>query len=326
MSRNVLFVKTSSLGDVVHNMPAVTEISRKLGLVNIDWVVEEAYAPLVRLHSCVNRVIPMAYRRWRGNLASRATWSEIRAFRAALEAADYDAVIDAQGLLKSALIALWAKGRRYGFDWSSVREPLASLFYNESFPISFSLHAVQRCRMLAARVGEYALDAPLDYGLSLGHRPAAALPYVVLLHATARKEKEWLKESWIELGRILAGRGFRVVLPHGSDAELERSLQLAEMIPSAEVPDRAPLDRVALMLAGASVVVGVDTGLLHLATAIRVPAVGIFVGSDPELNGPVGAGPIATCGHQGRSVRVAEVVHAVEEVTEVRSGRLNVAR
>jgi len=267
----------------------------------------------------------MAYRRWRSRLGTSETWHELRAFRTALERDRYDAVIDAQGLVKSAAIALFAHGRRYGFDWSSAREPLASLTYNESFEIPWTLHAVQRCRTLAARVGGYPLDHAVDYGLSLTHRPAVSSPYAVLLHATARREKQWDEASWVALGRSLADEGLRVLLPHGNDEELARSLRIAAQVPSAEVPDRTPLDRLALTLAGAAVVIGVDTGLLHLAAAMRVPVVGIFLDTDPQATGPVGAGPIAVCGAKGREVVPAEVLHAVGEVTDIQPRDLHVA-
>ena len=189
--RNYLFVKTSSLGDIVHGMPAVTELARRMAPAHIDWVVEEAYAPLLRLHPGVNRIIPMAWRRWRTHAASSTTWEEVRAFRAALSARRYDAVIDAQGLVKSAMVALLAHGPRYGFDWPSAREGVASLVYARSFEIPWSLHAVQRCRTLAARVGGYPLDHAVDYGLSVAHRLSDPRPYAALLHATAQRAKQW---------------------------------------------------------------------------------------------------------------------------------------
>ena len=316
-ARNILFVKTSSLGDIVHNMPAVTEFARRTAPASIDWVVEEPYAGLLRLHACINRVIPIAWRRWRSRPASRETWAEVGAFRSALERVRYDAVIDAQGLVKSAVISLVAPGERFGYDWPSAREGVASLVYKHKFTVPWSLHAVQRCRSLAAQVGGYTLDRTvdqLDYGLSLTHRPSNAAPYAVLLHATARRSKQWDEASWVQLGQALSAQGMQVVLPHGTDEELVRSVRLAGEIPNADVPDRVPLDQLALTIAGASVVVGVDTGLLHLAAALRVPLVGIFLDTEPQETGPVGAGPIAVCGRKGRLVEVVEVLHAVDEV------------
>jgi len=323
--RSYLFVKTSSLGDIVHSMPAVTELARRMAPARIDWVVEETYAPLLRLHTVVNRIIPMAWRRWRSHAASRATWVEVRAFRASLAGSRYDAVIDAQGLVKSAVVALMARGTRCGFDWPSAREGVASLTYARAFAVPWSLHAVQRCRTLAAKVGGYPMDHTLDYGLSLAHRVTDPRPYAVLLHATAQSAKQWDEACWTQVGQAMAASGLRVLLPHGNDAELERSLRLAAGIPSAEVPDRAPLDRLALILSGASVVIGVDTGLLHLAAAMRVPLVGIYLDTDPEATGPVGTGPLAVCGNRGRIVEVAEVLHAIGEVTDIQPRDLSVA-
>src|SRR5262249_37885361 len=161
-SKRLLFVKTSSLGDVVHQCPAVTDAARAIPGARIEWVVEEGFAGVARMHACVQRVIPVAVRRWRGSLWKGSVWNEIGAFRAALATQRYDAVIDTQGLLKSALIARCASGPRHGMDRASVREPLAALFYDRTHPVPRALHAVERNRRLTAASLDVSLQSGID--------------------------------------------------------------------------------------------------------------------------------------------------------------------
>src|SRR5437016_6017604 len=186
---DIRFITTSSLGDVIHHMPAVTDARRHRPDARIGWVVEEAFAPLVGLHRAVDSVVPVASRRWRSRMLSPLTWQEVGAFMRAMRAQTHDTVIDAQGLLRSALITALARGRR--------------------------------------------------------------------------------------------------------------SEQIAAALPNAKVPDRAPLDEVARLVARASFVVGVDTGLLHLAAALGVPLVAIFLGTEPGQHGPLGSGRIEIVGALG---------------------------
>jgi len=213
-----------------------------------------------------------------------------------LRAHRYDAVIDTQGLVRSALIARLARGRRHGYDAGSIRERAAAWFYDVRLGVARDLHAIARNRILTGRALGYAPDGGLDFGLARAGLATAGSPYGILFHATARPEKEWPEASWIALGRALAARGSALVLPWGTQAERARSSRIAAAVGNARVPDRQPLDRMARLVAGASFVVGVDTGLLHLAAALGVPLVGIFVGSEPGLTGPMGQGPIAIVG------------------------------
>ncbi|HLH92665.1 MAG TPA: lipopolysaccharide heptosyltransferase I [Xanthobacteraceae bacterium] len=311
----ILFIKTSSLGDVIHHMPAITEARRHLPDARFAWVVEEAYAPLVRLHPAVDETVPVASRRWRGALLRGATWREARAFVRAVRAHAYDEIIDTQGLLRSAIISRLARGRRHGYDAASIREPLAARFYDVRHQVSRELHAIERNRALTGQVLGYAPKGDVDFGLDRGKlaRPADT-PYAVLLHATARPEKQWPEEGWIALGRALAASGTDLVLPWGTEPERQRGERIAAALPDARIPQRQPLDQVARLIAGARVVVGVDTGLLHLAAALRVPLVGIFVGSEPGLTGPRGQGPIAIVGRNGTTPAADEVLAALDRL------------
>lgn len=311
---DILFIKTSSLGDVVHHMPALTEARRALPDAHFTWLVEEAYVPLVRLHPAVNDVVAVAWRRWRKSIGARATWSEIGASIRGLRSYRYDVIVDTQGLARTGIIARLARGRRHGYDSRSIREPLASLFYDVRHRVSRDLHAVERNRLLTGLALGYAPEGGPDFGLDRARFRQAGARYAVFLHATARAEKQWPAEHWIALGNALGGYGFEFVLPWGTEEEHARSARIAKDIARACVPERAPLDRVAKLIAGADLIVGVDTGLLHLAAAFGVPLVAIFTGSEPTLTRPVGNGPIAVLGAVGAPPSVEDVKAAVEAV------------
>lgn len=285
----ILLVKTSSLGDVLHNLPVVSDIVRQYPDAQIDWVVEENYAALPGLHPAVHNVIPVAVRRWRGKLLNPETWREIREYRRTLAMQCYDIAIDTQGLLKSALLMLGTKGLRCGFDRSSAREPLASRLYQRTFTVSRGQHAVERNRQLAAQALGYTIEGEADYGIQ---PPASRLPawirngpYAVLLHATSRSDKLWSEANWIALGRYLHEKNIRCILPWGSDTEKDRSQRLAKDIPGSVVSPRLNLHEASALLGGAQAVIGVDTGLAHLAAALGTITVGIYTTTDPALTG-----------------------------------------
>ena len=313
--KRILIVKTSSLGDVVHNLPVASDIRRHFPDALIDWVVEEPYAPLVRLHSAVRRVIPVALRRWRQRPLGRVTWKEIGEFRRLSQAERYDAIIDTQGLLKSALIARAAKGRHHGFDAGSAREPFAARFYDVTHHVARSQHAVSRNRVLAAAALGYRVEDPIDYGIAIsGPVTRPAQPYAVLLHGSSRRDKLWPEAAWTELGRALAARSLACVLPWGSDEEHKRSERIAQDLDRAEVPPLEPLDRLAVMLGKAVAVVGVDTGLTHLAAALGRPVAAIYCGTDPSLTGVYGAPRAKNLGGPGERPSPEEALQALEAV------------
>lgn len=304
---SILLVKTSSLGDVVHNMPAVTDIRRQWPQARVSWLVEDAFAPLARLHPGVDEVIAVATRRWRSQLLSPATWREIAAFRHGLRLRAFDKIVDSQGLIRSALLTAMARGERHGYDARSIREPLASWFYDRRHTVPRELHAVVRNRTLAGLALGYQPGPVIDYGLK-PNASASHSPYAVLLHGTSRARKEWRESDWIGLGQGLQRQGMRVLLPWGTEAERVRSERLAAAIKGSEVLARRPLDETAQVIGGASLVVGVDTGLLHLAAAYAVPLIGIYLATDPKLTGPIGMGPIAVLGGPGQYPAFPQVI------------------
>jgi heptosyltransferase I len=285
--RRLLFVKTSSLGDVVHNCPAVTDAARAWPEAAIDWVVEEPFADVAAMHAGVRRVIPVAVRRWRGELWRARTWQEIGAFRRALRGERYDRVIDTQGLLKSALLARVARGECHGMDAASAREPLAARFYDVRHAVDKAQHAVERNRRLVAEALGVPPVAPCDYGLRAEGAPPFEMPtpYAVLLTMTSRADKLWPEERWVELGRRLAAEGVRAVLPWGSEEERARAERIAANVRDAVVPRRMSVGELARLLREARGVAGVDTGLTHLAAALGVPAVGIYTSTQARLTG-----------------------------------------
>jgi heptosyltransferase-1 len=283
---NIVLIKTSSLGDVLHNLPVVTDIRRHLPDARIDWVVEESFAALPALHPAVQHIIPVAMRRWR-----RSWWaarSEMQAVCRKLRDGHYDLALDTQGLLKSALITHCTRTERCGYDWGSAREPLASWFYDCTYSIAKDQHAVERNRQLAAAALGYSVAGTPDYGI---RTPDVALPwlpdkpYAVLLHATSRDDKLWAEQNWIALGKHLHQAGVRAVLPWGSEQEKARSERLCAAIPDAVCAPRLDLNEAAALLGRARAVAGVDTGLSHLAAALDVPTVGIYTATDPGLTG-----------------------------------------
>lgn len=305
------------MGDVIHNLPVATDLQRNFPGCAIEWAVEEAFAAIPRLHPAVREAIPVALRRWRGNPLSSATWSEIRTLRRRLQAPGYERVIDTQGLGKSALIAAFARGERCGYDRASAREPLATLFYDRKLPVPRELHAVERNRLLAAGCVGYELDAPADYGIEVAPRSwqwLGAGAYLVMLHATSRDDKLWGETRWSALGYELARRNVRSVLPWGSPRERERSERLARAIPDAVVPPALGLGELAALMAGTQAVVGVDTGLTHLAAALQRPVVGIYCATDPGLTGVYGARRGVNLGRAGAPPRVEDVLAALENV------------
>jgi heptosyltransferase-1 len=290
-AQKILIVRVSSLGDVVHNMPAIADIRRRHPQAQIDWLVEEGFAELVELVSGVRRAIPFSLRRWRKRFGSCANWREISEFRRALAAEKYDLVIDCQGLLKTAWVASWAHGPLIGLgnrtDGAGYEWPVR-FFYDQRVPIEPRTHVVERTRQLvAAALGDPRPQPTdnIDFGLDTARAALAAnalglnlpVPYVVFVHATSRADKQWPHAAWVELGQALVRRGASLVLPWGSEAERATSERLAkEFGAAAIVPPRLSLPAVVGLLDSAAATVGVDTGLVHIAAALKRPTVELY--------------------------------------------------
>lgn len=291
----VLLVKTSSMGDVLHSLPALTDAQHVFPEIQFDWAVEEGFAQIPTWHSAVNQVIPVAIRRWRKNWFSAPIRAERMAFRQQLTATHYDAVIDAQGLLKSAfLVTRLAHGAKHGYDRHSIREPIASFFYDYKHQISKQQHAVERIRQLfAASLGYDCPKTQGDYAIAQHflHVPTELQgEYVVFLHSTTRDDKHWPEEYWRSLIALMAESGVKIKLPWGAEHEYQRALRLAEGFDFVDVLPKLTLAEVALQIANAKAVVSVDTGLSHLTAALDKTNFTLFGPTDPGLIGGYGLG------------------------------------
>jgi heptosyltransferase-1 len=315
--RRILLVKTSSLGDVVHNFPVASDIAAAFPGCEIAWAVEEGFAALPRLHPAVSRVIPVALRRWRRSWWRSGTRREIAAFASELRSVRYDAVIDTQGLLKSAIVSRLAHGVRYGLDWRSSREPLA-MFYDRTCRVPRSAQAVERNRTLAALALSYPLRARIDYGIAPeAHSRILREPYAVLVHATSAEAKLWPEQYWVALGNRLRSAGLRSLLPWGTALEQRRSERLSRSIEDAMIMPRLPLGDVTSVLADARYVVGVDTGLTHLAGTLGTPTIGVYVATDPKLTGLYGCARAANVGGRGLTPTADDVAREIERLGAV---------
>lgn len=312
--QKILIVRMSSMGDVIHNLPAVTDLARAHPGVQIDWVVEEGFQEIPRLHPAVHKVIPVALRRWRKTPLATLKSSDLTSFGIALRNERYDLVLDSQGLLKSALVARLARGPVAGFDRDSIREPAASFFYQQRYAVSRNQHVIDRNRQLSALALDYQASGPIDYGVPAPAMPLPWLPegpFVTLLTATSRADKEWSETHWLEIGHRFAAEGIACILPWGSMAERVRSERLAAAIPHAVCPPKLSLTEAAALLAGSRIVVGVDTGLAHLAAAVATPVVAIFCASDPQKTGVRSDTGAVNLGAQGLPPDVETVWQAI---------------
>lgn len=288
----VLIIKTSSMGDIIHTLPALTDAGAVFPSIRFDWVVEENFIEIPHWHPLVENVIPVAIRRWRKNLFSRKTYHEFFNFYRMLRSTQYDAIIDAQGLLKSLWIAWLAKGKlRAGFDSSSARESCVSWFYQRKCNASWDLHAVNRLRRLFNQALNYPLpDSFVNYGID---RTALAgdnsqQHYIVFLHGTTWINKHWPEEYWCRLAKIANQNGYTVKLPWNNSAEYQRAERIAANCNQVELLPRLGLSEMANVLACAKAIISLDTGLGHLAAALNVPTVSLYGPTDPGKTGTAG--------------------------------------
>jgi heptosyltransferase-1 len=304
----ILLVKLSSLGDVVHTMPVVQDIRAALPGAQVDWVVEQSFVPLVQRCRGVQEVIGCELRRWRKAPLASHTRSAWRGFSEALRSRAYDAVIDLQGLTKSALVAraarLTAQGRRFALgnrtEGSSYEAPTRWVA-DVAVPMPAHVHAVTRARELCARALGYELSGEPRFGLgaqatgAAAGDPAGAAPCVALVHGSSRPDKCWPEAHWLELGRRLMAQGFTLGLPHGDDLERERAQRLAAVLGGqAQAWPRLDLGALTDRMAGCAGVVGVDSGLSHMAVALDLRHVQIYNFETAWRTGPLCGGEVIT--------------------------------
>lgn len=290
--KHVLVIKTSSMGDVIHTLPALTDAAAAIAGIRFDWVVEEAFVEIPAWHPAVERVIPVAIRRWRKSLLKTWYSGEWQQFKEHIGAHHYDAVIDAQGLLKSALLARKANGPTFGLNKDSAREPIASRFYQFPKAIAWEQHAVERVRQLFAQSLGYPLKQTSgQFLLNKGGFPKGLVkntPYVVFIHSTTWVNKHWPENYWLELAKRVNQAGFYVVLPWASEHEKARAERIGEAGENVVVLPRLSLTELAGVISEAQAAVAVDTGLGHLAAALETPAVSLYGPTSPLRVGAYG--------------------------------------
>lgn len=289
----VLIVKVSSLGDVIHTLPAVTDAHRARKDIVFDWVVEENFVEVPSWHPAVENVIPIALRRWRRNIARTYLNHEFRTFKRALQSVHYDLVIDAQGLIKSGIISRLSKGLTVGLSNRTIREPMATLFYNKVYSVPWTEHAVDRIRQLFSRALQYEYDPQrIDYGIELdkirSDNSHVEKKQVVFLHGTTWQTKHWPEMYWRQLAQIATNAGFRVLLPWGNPEEKHRAEVIAGENPKVEVLDKQSLSGLARHIQQSQGVIAVDTGLGHLAAALVKPTISLYGPTNPSLSGTFG--------------------------------------
>jgi heptosyltransferase-1 len=287
----VLIIKTTSLGDVMHTLPAVNDAYKNNPKIEFDWLVEKPFAEIPTWHPAVKAVIPVEIRKWRKSLTDKSTWQEVKAFKQKLQTEEYDMVIDAQGLIKSALLTKLSRGKRkIGFAKSCAREPLSSLFYDERIKVDKTAHAIQRVRALFAQALGYTLGHDnIDYGLSkVPQRYQFEKPTVLLLHGTTWPTKHWPESYWRELAENLQQENIAMKCVWGNEIEKARAEKICADLPLAEVMPKLSLSEVASLLAAVNAAVAVDTGLGHMAAAIATPTISLYGPTNPERTGALG--------------------------------------
>jgi heptosyltransferase-1 len=348
---NILIVKLSSLGDILHNLPIVWDLRAAHPGAKIDWVVEEAYVGLLEplkttdAFKGIDRIISLGFRRWKQDLKKGEfikSIQEFLEFKKNLQSVTYDLVIETQGLIKSAYVTRMANRTQDGAIFGlanqtefSGYEPLARSFYTDSVQVPFHCHAVDRSRMVTAA----ALDIPLpdrmisppqfyletyaqelrttqfnelklnrDFGFDLSK------PYVLCFHSTAKESKRWSNQNWIAIGNQLIQKGFQVILPWGNPKEKAVSDLLAKAIPGAIVPKAFSIADAFVIVAGAKLTIGVDTGLTHMSAILNKPTIELYCDSPRWKTEGYWSTNIQNLGDIGQPPALIEVSSAIDKL------------
>ena len=344
-SPKILLVKLSSLGDVLHNLPIVWDLRKRLPDAQIDWIVEEGYVNLLEplktteTFRGIDRIIPVAFRRWRKNLLSIKTWREFFAMRKLFQATTYDVVLETQGLLKSALVCALAKksnnavvaGLGNATEHSGY-EPMARMFYTESVHVPVKCHAIDRSRWVMCSAFDWPLlnhneEPPRFYPLQFADQlppllfeglkktnQGIPMPYIVCFHSTARAAKRWPSDQWVILGQLLSKQGYQLVFPWGSEVEMKVSALIASQVPGAIVPRAFSIEEAYSLVAHAALTIGVDTGLTHLSAVLGKPTVEIYCDSPRWKTEGYWSKVIANVGEHKRAPNLEDVIRAVRTI------------
>ncbi len=293
MSKRALLIKLTSMGDLVHALPALTDAARAIPGIQFDWVVDEAFADVPSWHPAVKNIIPSAHRRWKKNLRQSIFSGELRKFYQNLNADDYDLILDTQNNIKSAAITWLRRGSSHGLDKNSVRERPAHWAYNTHHPADKSLHAVQKQRQLFSQALGYPLpDTPPDYGIDRQRMPTPAIrleeKFLIFVHNASWSTKLWPEQHWHSVIEMAANDGFQVLLPCGNEEEQQRSMRLADGHNNALALPKLKLTEVAGLMLKASGAISCDTGLCHMAGMLGLPTVSFYGPTNYQRIGAVG--------------------------------------
>jgi heptosyltransferase-1 len=323
----ILLIRISSLGDVLHNMPIVQDLLCHFPQAEIDWVVEEAYVELVRLNQGVRKILPVALRRWRKQIFAANTWHEIAQFKKNLQQERYDLVIETQGLFKTGLIMGLAQlaphGKKVGLangTEDSGYEAISRLFHDQSVAVERRTHAVLRGRLVTAAAGQFLIDTPANFGLQIpalsNTKPdwLPSYPYAVFFHGSAGQQKKWPQQHWISIAVELKKIGLPILLPWGNAQEKSEAEQMASQMENAQVLPKLQMQEAIILAQQASLVIGVDTGLTHIAAAYCRPTIEIYCASPRWKTEGNWSSQIINLGDDGNPPSVEEVRQALHQL------------
>lgn len=321
--KQLLLVKTSSMGDLIHTFPALTDLEKNHpNEYEITWVVEESFADIAKMHPMTKEIIVFGSRRWKKNLFKAETWQEFKQLKNSLKSQKWDLIVDCQGLIKSAVITKIAAQKKqiptFSYSKESIRDPFAAKFYQHGFTVDKNITAIERNRQLFSKIFNYTPEVLADFGIQHWAETSPLTPeqpFAALIHGTSAENKEWPEAKWVEIGNYLFEKGLISILFWGNEREKERAERMASQIPNAIVMPKVSLQEAGLILSKASLIIAVDTGLAHLANTQDRPIIGLFLGSPANY-----AGVIPTqnnqhainLGGKGENPEVSEVITAIE--------------
>lgn len=313
--RRILLIKLTSFGDLIHALPALNDAHRADPTLEFDWAVDASFSEVATWHPAVKKIFRTSHRNWRKNLRHRSTYISIKELIKGLKESEYELIIDGQGNFKTALLGLFARGTRAGYDRHSVREWIAHLGYQKKISASKKVHAIDRLRILFSQSIGYPLpNTPPDFSLKEDcfRKPPMDLPpsYLIFVHSASWRTKLWPEEHWKELITKAVRHGFQILLPWGNAKEEERAKRLS-ILPEVTVLPHLSLSEIGFVIKNAIAAVCMDTGLSHLAAALHVPSITLYGATDSGLIGTSGQChlqstlPCAPCNQKSCKFKVA---------------------
>jgi heptosyltransferase-1 len=297
----LLIVRLGAMGDIVHTLPAVTALRHAFPEAVIGWVIEERWAELLCTLSTprsgprsprrplVERLHTVSTRNWRSALFSTPTWERIGATLSDLRAMRYQAAVDFQGAIRSALVAR-CSGARVIYGSAQPWENVASMFYSRQV-ITRGTHIVEQNLSLAEALTQRKLDCPkIEFPRDASAEQQCErddADFVILNPGAGWGAKQWPAERYGKVAKCLAAEGPRSLVNFGpGEQELAKAVEAASGGTAESV--QCSLTQLIALTRRARLFIGGDTGPMHLAAALGVPVVGLFGPTNPARNGPFG--------------------------------------